>query len=98
MLLKTLVNRGGGVNSSSCRGMSVGTEANSFHRFFGGHVGMERPNVAFDEKYLRIRGFMERINIGLVILVMCDFNEVHGVTIDGENHNSGDYCWNPCSI
>ena len=40
MLLKTLVNRGGGVNSSGCRGMTVGTKANSCHRFWGGHVGM----------------------------------------------------------
>ena len=69
----------------------MGTEANSFHRFFGGHVGMERPNVAFDEKYLRIRRLMDRINIGLASFVGCVFNEVHGVTRYGENHNLGDY-------
>ena len=52
---------------------------------------MERPNGAVDEKYLRIRRFMERINIGLVSLIGCDFNEVHGVTRYGEHHNLGDY-------
>ena len=52
---------------------------------------MESLNGAVDEKYLRIRRFMERINIGLVSLVGCAFNEVHGVTRYGENHNLGDY-------
>ena len=52
---------------------------------------MEMLNGAVDEKYLRIRRFMERINIGLVSLVGCAFNEVHGVTRHGENHNLGDY-------
>ena len=52
---------------------------------------MESLNGAVDEKYLRIRRFMEIINIGLVSLVGCAFNEVHGVTRYGENHNLGDY-------
>ena len=48
---------------------------------------MESLNGAVDEKYLRIRRFMERINIGLVSLVGCALNEVHGVTRDTANHN-----------
>ena len=38
LLLKTLVYREGGVNSSFCRGMTVGTELNSCHRGLGGGV------------------------------------------------------------
>ena len=66
--------------------------------FGGGHVCMERLNAAVGLKYLRIRRFMERINIGLVSLVGCTFNEVHGVTRDGANHNFGDNCWDLGSI
>ena len=49
-MLKTLVDREVRVNSSGCRDMEVGTEANIFRRGFGGRVGMEIPNGAIDKK------------------------------------------------
>ena len=52
---------------------------------------MEMLNGAVDERHIGVGSFMERINIGLVSLVGCAFNEVHGVTRYGENHNLGDY-------
>ena len=87
MMLKKFVDRGGGVRSLGSRGIIVGTKSNINHRFFGGCVGMERRNGAVDEKKLGIRGFMERINFGLVSLVGCNFNEIHGVTRDGAKQN-----------
>ena len=59
---------------------------------------MERPNGAVDEKNLGIWRFTERINIGMVSLVGCDFNEVHGVTSYGANHNFGDNLWDLGSV
>ena len=97
-LLKTLVYRGGGVNISGCRGILVGAEANIYCRFFWGCVGMDRPNGAFGEKHIRIRRFLDRINIGLVILFGCDFNEVNGVARYDANYDFGDYCRDPGSI
>ena len=63
-----------------------------------GRVGMKRTNGAVDEKYLGIRRFKDRINIGLVSLIGCYFNKVHGVTRDGANHNFSYYLWEPCSF
>ena len=94
-LLKTLVNRGGRVNSSACRGMELVAEANICCRDFGVCVGMERPNDAVNEKHLGIERFLERINIGLVSLVGCAFNEVHGVSRNVSNHHFGDDLWDP---
>ena len=54
MLLKTLVYRGGEVNSSGCRGMSVETEDNNCCRFIWGGVGMESTDGAVDEKHIGI--------------------------------------------
>ena len=65
---------------------------------FGGHFGMERLNGAVDEKQIVIISFTERINIGLMSLVRCDFNEVHVVTRDGKNNKLGDNCWETGSI
>ena len=48
-------------------------------------------------KNLGIWRFSERINLGLVSLVGCYLNELHGVTRDGENNNFGDNCWDPGS-
>ena len=76
----------------------MGTKANIFRRGFGGRVGMERPNGTVDEKHLSIGSFTNIINIGLVILFGCAFNEVHGVTRDGANYDFGDYFWDPGSI
>ena len=45
-----------------------------------------------------LEGSLEKINIGLVSLVGCAFNEVHGITRDGENHNLVYYFWKPFSI
>ena len=47
-MLKMLVYRGDGINSSSYRGMKFGTEANSCYTDFWGRVGMERPNGDVD--------------------------------------------------
>ena len=47
---------------------------------------MERPNITVDYKHIGIGRFTEIINIDLVILFGCAFNEVHGVTRDGANH------------
>ena len=49
-LLKTLVDRGGGVNNSGCRGVSVGTKPNIRLRVWGGRVSIERPNGDVDKK------------------------------------------------
>ena len=59
---------------------------------------METPNGAVDEKHISIRRFTDRINIGLLSLVGCAFNEVHGVTRDSAKHNFGDYFWYTGSI
>ena len=93
MLLKMLVEKVGGVNNSGCTGMEVGTKTNSSCKSFWGRVGMERPSGAVDEKHLGIGRFTEIINPVLVVLVGCDFNEVHGVTRDYVNHIFGGYCW-----
>ena len=42
--------------------------------------------------------FLERINLGLVILVGCALYEVYGVTKDVADHNFGYYLWDPGSI
>ena len=52
---------------------------------------MQRKNGDVDEQYLSILRFTERINIGLLSWVGYDFNEFHGVTRDGVNHDFGDY-------
>ena len=59
---------------------------------------MERPDVGVDEKQFRIGGCTDIMNIGLVSLVGCIFNEVYGVTVDGKKHNFGDYLWDLGSI
>ena len=66
--------------------------------YFGGYVGLEKLNGAVDEKHLRIRRFVDRINLGLVILVGCALYEVNGVTKDVADHNFGYYLWDPGSI
>ena len=95
ILLKKLVDKGGRVNNRGCKGMSLGTKANSCCRGFWGRVDMERPNGPGDEKYIGIGRFTERINLGLVGLVEYTLNEVHGITTDGANNKFGDYCWDP---
>ena len=47
---------------------------------------MERPNITVDYKHIGIGRFTEIINIDLVSLFGCAFNELHGVTRDGANH------------
>ena len=69
----------------------MGKKNNSRRRGFGGHVGMERTDGAVNEKYISIGSFMERINIGLMSLVGRVFNELHGFTRYGTNHNFSDY-------
>ena len=54
-MLKTLVKIWGGVNSSCCRGVSLGTKSNICRRGFWGHVGMETPDGAIEKKQLEIR-------------------------------------------
>ena len=97
-LFNMLVNRGGGVNSLGCRGIVVRTKANSCHRGYGGCVGEERMNGAVDEKLFGIGRSTERIILGLVSLVGCTFNELHGINRYGTKHNFGDYCWYRGSI
>ena len=41
-------------NCSGCRSITGGTKANSFCRFSGGSVDMDRPGSAIDEKHLGI--------------------------------------------
>ena len=72
----------GGVNSSGFRVMSAWTRSNSCCRDFWGCVGMERLNGAVNEKNIEIWRSVMRTNLGLVILVVCAFNEVHGSTRD----------------
>ena len=55
-ILKSLVYRVGGLNSLGCRGVLVGTEANSWCNGFWVCVGMERPNVAVDGNGLGSEG------------------------------------------
>ena len=74
LLLNTLVYRGAGISSSGWRGVAVGIKTNSLRKVLGGCVGMEWLNGAVDGKYLVIRRFSDRINIGLVSLVGCAFN------------------------
>ena len=54
LVLKTLVYREGGANSSGFRGMSVGNIYNSCHRCFWCGVGMENPDSAVYEEHPRI--------------------------------------------
>ena len=98
IMLKMLVGRGCGVNIIGCRGMSLGTKSNSCRKGFEYHVGMEMPNGSVDGKHIRVRIFTEIINIVLVSLVRCSYNELYGVTRDGANHNFVDYFWEPSSI
>ena len=97
-LLKMSVYMVGEVNSSGCRGITLGTEVNNCRRSLGGCVGMDGSNGAVDEKNLGILNFSDRINCVLVILVGCAFDEVHGVTRYGENHKFGDNFWYPGSV
>ena len=41
---------------------------------------------------------MEGINICLVILVECVFNDVHWVTIDEDNGDFGNNCWDTGTV
>ena len=59
---------------------------------------MEGPNVDVDEKQLVVRRLTEIINIFLVSLVGCNFDEVHGFNRYGSNHNFGDCCREPGSV
>ena len=51
-----------------------------------------------DEEHLGIVIFTKGINLGLVSLVGCSFNEVHWVTRNGANSNFCHYWWDPGSI
>ena len=53
---------------------------------FWGGFGTEIPDGAVDEKQM----FTERINLCLVILVGCDFNELNWITRDGANGDFDD--------
>ena len=91
-LLKKFVYRGVRVNSIGCRGMAVGTKANIFHSFLGLCWYGEAKWCRW-QKNIGIGRFTDRINICLVSLVGCDFNEVNGVTRYGSNHNFCDNFW-----
>ena len=59
-------------------------------QFFWVGVGTEMTGGDVYEKHLSICILMEGINICLVILVGCEFNKIHMVTIDVANGEFGD--------
>ena len=69
----------------------MGTEANSCQICLCERVGMEKLNGVVDGKQLGIGFLADIINLVLVSLVGCNFDEVHRVTRNGANHNFGYY-------